>query len=341
MALVQEYFLWLRDHFLIPLYHRAIVFFTPSDGLFIGYLFSALLIAVLYYAYSSRDTNLRAALKELLAAHNLNSRSAKDDVLLFFFDKVFLGFIYSFVVGAAFFFRSEVMQLLSYAGVPTTHAIPGITLSIVLTLLSLLAFDFAVFFEHYLSHKILFLWEFHKIHHIAEDLNPLTAYRSHPVNQCCFILMVSLFSGTYSGVVGYFFDSSHAYVLFAGQNLFMFTLLILGLNLQHSRVFIRYPRIIRSILISPAYHQLHHSSDRQHHDINFGFIFSFWDFFFKTQYLPSSEKHLKFGVSGEKYETYAGIRNTYLVPFRKAFLRLKRKVTKSKPAYTNKQENPP
>lgn len=336
MASLQEHFLWFCDYFLTPLYHRAIVFFTPSDGLFIGYLFSALLIALLYHTYSSRKTNLRAALKELLAAHNLRSRSVKDDVLLFFFDKVFLGFIYSFVVGAAFFFRAEVMQLLSYAGIPTSHVTPGITLSIVLTLLSLLVFDFAVFFEHYLSHKILFLWEFHKIHHIAEDLNPLTAYRSHPVNQCCFILMVSLFSGTYSGIVGYFFNSSHAYVLFAGQNFFMFILLILGLNLQHSRVFIRYPRIIRRILISPAYHQLHHSSDRHHHDINFGFIFSFWDSLFKTQYLPSNEKNLRFGVSGEKYETYAGIKNTYIVPFRKAFRRLKRKVTKTKPAYSGK-----
>ncbi|KKW49818.1 hypothetical protein XB02_15745 [Pantoea ananatis] len=84
MASLQEHFLWFCDYFLTPLYHRAIVFFTPSDGLFIGYLFSALLIALLYHTYSSRKTNLRAALKDLLAAHNLRSRSVKDDVLLFF-----------------------------------------------------------------------------------------------------------------------------------------------------------------------------------------------------------------------------------------------------------------
>ncbi|EHZ6521364.1 sterol desaturase family protein, partial [Salmonella enterica] len=200
-------------------------------------------------------------------------------------------------------------------------------------------FDFAVFLEHYFSHKIMFLWEFHKIHHIAEELNPLTAYRSHPVNQCCFILMVSLFSGTYSGIVGYFFDSSHAYILFAGQNVFMFILLLLGLNLQHSRVFLRYPKVIRSILISPAYHQLHHSSDKKHFDINFGFIFAFWDKLFKSQLQPSHEKNLTFGVNGEKYESYAGIKNTYIVPFRKSFSRIKRRMVKKSFSRSRKQSD--
>ncbi|WP_227317967.1 sterol desaturase family protein [Cedecea davisae] len=328
---------WIYENIAYPLWQRASVFINPSDGLYIGYLASALIIAVIFYAWSDRNKNIISALKNLINAHNLRSRSVKDDLKLFIVDKIILGFIYSFVIGAAFFFRGEVINILAYIGVPTQHYSPGIILSIALTLLSLLVFDFAVFLEHYLSHKILFLWEFHKVHHIAEDLNPLTAYRSHPVNQCCFILMVSIFSGTYSGVVGYFFDSPHVYLLFAGQNLFMFMLLVLGLNLQHSRVFIRYPKGIRNIFISPAYHQLHHSSDRSHFDINFGFIFSFWDKLFKTQLQPSHETKLKFGVSGEKYETYAGIRNTYVVPFRKSFIRIKRKMAKKRHSDTFRQ----
>lgn len=326
--MAKNFMIWMYENFIIPLYDRASVFFKPSDGLFIGYLVSALIIAVLFYAYSSRSANLLSALKAVIGAHSFSSRSVKDDLKLFIFDKIFLGFIYSFVIGAAFLFRGEVIHFLSYIGMPTQKYSPGIFLSIILTLLSLLVFDFAVFLEHYLSHKVLFLWEFHKIHHIAEELNPLTAYRSHPVNQCCFILMVSLFSGIYSGIVGYFFDSSHAYILFAGQNVFMFILLFLGLNLQHSRIFLRYPKVIRSIFISPAYHQLHHSSDKKHFDINFGFIFAFWDKIFKTQLQPSHEKNLTFGVNGEKYENYAGIKNSYITPFKKAFFRIKRKMMK-------------
>ncbi|MFX3926861.1 hypothetical protein ACJBXN_10370, partial [Streptococcus suis] len=90
------------------------VFFKPSDGLFIGYLVSALIIAVLFYAYSSRSANLLSALKAVIGAHSFSSRSVKDDLKLFIFDKIFLGFIYSFVIGAAFLFRGEVIHFLSY-----------------------------------------------------------------------------------------------------------------------------------------------------------------------------------------------------------------------------------
>ncbi|MFD3249195.1 sterol desaturase family protein [Rahnella aquatilis] len=325
MHIFSDFSMLVYDKFLVPLYQRATVFFTPADGLFLGYLASAFLIAILFFAYKSKNKNLFFAAREVYRIHNFNSRSAKDDFILFIVDKVFLGFVYSFVLGAAFFFRGEVIHLLNFLGLPTNHYEPGLLISILLTIGSLLVFDFAVFIEHYFSHKVLFLWEFHKIHHIAEELNPLTAYRSHPVNQCCFILMASLLSGTYSGFIGYFFDSTHAYVLFAGQNVFMFILLLLGLNLQHSRVFIRYPKIVRSIFISPAYHQLHHSSDKKHHDINFGFLFSFWDWIFRTQLQPSNENKLTFGVSGEKYENYAGIKKTYFVPFRKSYARIKRR----------------
>jgi sterol desaturase/sphingolipid hydroxylase (fatty acid hydroxylase superfamily) len=327
--MVSSHFLvdiFLND-FLYPLIHRAEVFIMPAEGLFVGYLFSAICIAVIYYSVKLKTWNCLYSFKELLRVHNIKSKSVKDDIKLYIFDKIILGFIYSFILGAAFFVRDHIVILLSVLSIPTSHYVPGLFLSIVLTLCSLIVFDFAVFIEHYLSHKVLFLWEFHKIHHIAEDLNPLTAYRSHPVNQSCFILMVSLFSGTYSGVIRYFFDASHVYIMFAGQNVFMFILLVLGLNLQHSRVFIRYPVWLSKILVSPAYHQLHHSCSKKHYDINFGFIFSFWDSLFSTQVIPSREENLRFGVSGEKYETYASLKKTYFIPFIKSGARISRKIT--------------
>lgn len=313
------------EHFFDPLLQRALVFITPADGLYYVYLLTAAVIGVVYFAWQSHTGNIILAARDAARAHRFTSRSTKDDVKLFIVDKIFLGFIYSFVMGTALMFKGNVISLLTFIAFPTTHIVPGLSVSIILTAGALLAFDFAVFFEHYLSHKVLILWEFHKIHHIAEDLNPLTAYRSHPVNQCCFILVASFFSGTYAGVISYFFDTRSAYLLFAGQNAFMFLLLMLGLNLQHSRVFIRYPSYIRRILVSPAYHQLHHSSDKAHHDINFGFIFSFWDALFRVQHLPLKREELTFGVAGEKYENYAGIKKTYLTPFRRAGNRLLRK----------------
>ncbi len=40
--------------------------------------------------------------------------------------------------------------------------------------------DFLLFYVHYIFHKVPALWEFHKVHHSAEVMTPLTAYRVHP-----------------------------------------------------------------------------------------------------------------------------------------------------------------
>ncbi|WP_338885780.1 sterol desaturase family protein [Xenorhabdus sp. TH1] len=306
------------------LWHRLTVFFSPNHGLFIGYLSTAFFISIIYFFWKLKTFNPIRAIREIIRTHNFTSRSSLDDLKFYFFDKVLLGFIYAFILKAALFFRQYVMELLALSEISTQHYVPGTLLSVLLTFGALLVFDFAVFFEHYLSHKIMILWEFHKIHHMAEHLNPLTAYRSHPVNQCSFIFIVSLLTGIYSGIIGYFFDSKHAIMIFAGQNVFMFMLLMLGLNLQHSMVYLRYPRFIRNILISPAYHQLHHSSDTKHHDRNFGFVFSFWDRLFGTQFFPSAGVKLVFGVAGEKYENYAGLRKMYFTPFKRAAKRIKK-----------------
>ncbi|MBE8597378.1 sterol desaturase family protein [Xenorhabdus sp. BG5] len=308
---------------IVPLWSRLTVFFSPNQGLFIGYLLTAFLIAVIYFSWKIKTWNPVKSGRKVILVHKFTSQSSIDDLKLYFFDKVILGFIYSSILGSALFFRYQTMDLLAFIGLPTQHYVPGMILSLLLTLGALVVFDFAVFFEHYLSHKILILWEFHKIHHIAEHLTPLTAYRSHPVNQSCFIFLASMFTGIYSGVFRYFFDATHAYIVFAGQNIFMFLLLMLGLNLQHSMVYLRYPKFIRDIFVSPAYHQLHHSSDIQHHDKNFGFIFSFWDKLFGTQMFPPAKAELVFGVAGEKYENYSGLKNMYFTPFRKAKKRIK------------------
>jgi len=40
--------------------------------------------------------------------------------------------------------------------------------------------DLAIYWAHRLSHQIPFLWRFHKVHHTAEKLDWMAAYREHP-----------------------------------------------------------------------------------------------------------------------------------------------------------------
>jgi hypothetical protein len=47
----------------------------------------------------------------------------------------------------------------------------------------IIAAEFNAFLWHYLEHKVPFLWELHKVHHSADNLNPLTNKRSHSFMQ--------------------------------------------------------------------------------------------------------------------------------------------------------------
>ena len=40
-----------------------------------------------------------------------------------------------------------------------------------------------------------FLWEFHKVHHSAEVLNPITGFRSHPVDQVLDAVVMGAMTG--------------------------------------------------------------------------------------------------------------------------------------------------
>jgi len=56
-----------------------------------------------------------------------------------------------------------------------------------------LAYELGYWFNHWLSHKVPLLGEFHKVHHNAKVLTPLTNFRVHPVCTWVFtnILAVS------------------------------------------------------------------------------------------------------------------------------------------------------
>jgi len=48
-------------------------------------------------------------------------------------------------------------------------------------LLALLALDFAIWAQHWLTHKVPLFWRFHRMHHADRDMDVTTALRFHPV----------------------------------------------------------------------------------------------------------------------------------------------------------------
>ena len=187
------------------------------------------------------------------------------------------------------------------------------------TLALLIAFDGGLFVAHYLQHRVPVLWEFHKVHHSAQVLTPITLYRMHPVDDgtCTALAM-----GAVAGAFNWQYGGTVAEFLVAGLNPGLFLFYLLGYNLRHSHIWLAYPRWLSGLLISPAQHQIHHSSAPVHFNKNLGFIFSFWDRMAGTLHVPTKPESIAFGLGGGQDDQYDGVIALYVLPFRKAARRM-------------------
>ena len=109
------------------------------------------------------------------------SRSALTDYLVFFFNglvKLFL--VAPFLVWSleiAFWIHEGLKHFVEARSVALGKA----ELIVCYTVTSFILNDFSSYLVHRLMHQVSFLWSFHKTHHSATTLNPVTQYRVHPI----------------------------------------------------------------------------------------------------------------------------------------------------------------
>jgi sterol desaturase/sphingolipid hydroxylase (fatty acid hydroxylase superfamily) len=137
-------------------------------------------------------------------------------------------------------------------------------------LLSVIVLDFAIWFQHFVSHKVPLFWQLHRVHHADRDIDVTTALRFHPIEialSMLFKVIVVLCLGA----------SVIAVILFeiVLSSLAMF---------NHANVALPawLDRVLRTTLVTPDMHRVHHSIEQAEHDTNFGFNLSIWDRLFST-----------------------------------------------------------
>ena len=77
-----------------------------------------------------------------------------------------------------------------------------------------------------------------------------------------------------------------------------------------------------AILLSPHYHQLHHSVAEKHWDRNFGLGLSIWDRMFGTLVVPEPDEDFVFGLTDNEHDEYQSLYKLHFVPLKKIALRL-------------------
>lgn len=188
---------------------------------------------------------------------------------------------------------------------------------IVLTLCT----DFGFFIMHYIYHRLSWLWVFHRVHHSAEVLTPITANRHHPIDYmlegCSAFLIGGIGATVFTRIHGIEVDPLTIMNVSAIHFFYYMTA-----NFRHSHIWVGFGKYVSCIFVSPAMHQIHHSVAPEHRNKNFGFIFSIWDWIFRTRYIPTEKEALVFGLV-EDYPQYSGIVDAILRPFRESLEKLK------------------
>ena len=139
--------------------------------------------------------------------------------------------------------------------------------------------DFAVWLQHVAMHRVPLLWRAHSVHHSDRDLDATSALRFHP-----FELIVStLYKSAWVALLGVPVLVALAFELWLNANALF----------NHSNI--RLPRSIdrslRTILVTPDMHLVHHSIIVNEQHRNYGFALTIWDRLFGTYATESSAGH--------------------------------------------------
>lgn len=202
---------------------------------------------------------------------------------------------------------------------PDTAAPPR---PLLVALVAILAADFVNYWYHRIFHDVPTLWAFHALHHSAEELSPITSYRHHPAVEFIGLIINAASTGLVQGLLLAFLVGSLDAATLAGTNVFYAVFNLLTANLRHSHIWLRYPRFLEHILISPAQHQVHHSVEPRHYNRNYGEVLAIWDWMFGTLYLTKPGEVIRFGLGDAEGKPLAqphpDLRHAFLVPFRQA-----------------------
>jgi sterol desaturase/sphingolipid hydroxylase (fatty acid hydroxylase superfamily) len=292
---------------------------STSNALNWIYLASALAIGALVYAGHAWRTGagggLRDTLRFLVPGSIYLHRSAIVDYKFYFANGLILSLVsFSTMILSSTYVAEAASDLLdALFGAADWTAQPGWTDRLVYSVALVLALDLGYYLFHRLVHAVPVLWEFHKVHHAAEVLTPVTGTRNHPVDSLLEWAFTSVALGLAQGIFGHLHGHDLDALTLFNTSAVMFVFNVTA-NLRHTHIWVSYGRIASRILSSPAQHQIHHSTAARHLGKNLGRVFSLWDWMFGTIYVPTARETLKIGLDGGESAEYRSVWRCYAIP---------------------------
>jgi sterol desaturase/sphingolipid hydroxylase (fatty acid hydroxylase superfamily) len=253
--------------------------------------------------------------REYFGPHIWWHRSAQADYWLYFANALIVPAAFAFVLIDERHFGALINAAIGMPSATAATGSGGIAARVLFTIAFFFAYDFGRFVMHCLLHDVAVLWEFHKIHHSAEVLTPMTTFRAHPVE----LLLMAWGPVITTGLVLVAFNAIEPGTIsvytFLGWHVAFFAFNLVD-NLRHSPVWLSYGPTWGRWFVSPAHHQLHHSCEARHFGCNRGFELAVWDRLYGTLYVPAMQpEKFKMGLGDGSEERYHHLATMYLLPF--------------------------
>jgi len=147
-----------------------------------------------------------------------------------------------------------------------------------LWIITFISIDLVFYIYHRMSHRIRFLWAIHLSHHSSEEMNFAVSFRQAwfgPISKIPFFIVLPLLG----------FDPTIVAVAGVISTLWG----IVG----HTQVIGKLGPL-EWIFNTPSHHRVHHGSNKQYIDKNYGNLLIIWDRMFGT--FEPEEEEVKFGL---------------------------------------------
>lgn len=157
-------------------------------------------------------------------------------------------------------------------------------------ILALLLLDVWTYYWHRLNHTVPFFWRFHRFHHSDRQMDVTTANRFHLGE----ITLSSLLRVPVFALIGCRLEELALYEL----------LLFAVVQFHHANIGLPewLDRALRTIIVTPHLHKVHHSVVRAEQNSNFSSLLSCWDRLARTLHLTPNLHGIAFGVNPEPAE---------------------------------------
>ncbi len=167
-------------------------------------------------------------------------------------------------------------------------------------------YDLFGYIGHWMLHRFDFLWEFHKVHHAAKELDVWNSARAHWLQNFLyrFILFVPLSMIGFS--VDFTVGATFIYYLFS--------------NYSHANLNLPLGPL-RYVINNPQMHIWHHDrTTPMRGSVNYGAALVIWDYLLGTAYVPRDKSVGELGFEGME-EFPNGFVREMIYPFQQLFRR--------------------